>query len=197
MADVIHGNTGSAIGAIIANVGFVEQFGTVRDANDAIALDAQYIAIWGGVQSAATVAEVLISPQILDKMGRKALMYTLTINVVIVSLVQEDELTSVDHPRACFQRLEGVYGSQIVCWAWNWITRALCHDLHVRDRHVPVAWGPPQRFFSFVRPGPVYQRYCHTDSQYQDTTRLSTGVLLGVCHRRGLDSRVHVLAPGS
>ena len=50
-----------------------------------MSLDAQYIAIWGGVQSAATVAGVVISPFVLDKLGRKALMYTLTSNVIIVS----------------------------------------------------------------------------------------------------------------
>ncbi len=46
-------------GNIIANQGFIQQFGTVITSTGAIALDPYHIAMWGGIQQGATVFALL------------------------------------------------------------------------------------------------------------------------------------------
>jgi MFS family permease len=80
------GYAGAAIGNIVANPGFIQQFGTVLNVETgALELEAQHVSAWGAAQQVAQIAFQLSSPFVVDRYGRKIAMYGLTINVIIVS----------------------------------------------------------------------------------------------------------------
>jgi MFS family permease len=81
------GYAGSAIGNIVANPGFIQVFGTVRNpTTGALELKAEHVSAWGAAQQVAQIVFQLISPFVIDRFGRKMAMYGLTLNVIIVSL---------------------------------------------------------------------------------------------------------------
>lgn len=69
-------------------VGFIEQFGTVRDpTTGTLSLDAQYVSFWGGFYYVAQVVFQALSPFVTDRYGRKAAMWALCGFMLIVSTV--------------------------------------------------------------------------------------------------------------
>ncbi|WVW83142.1 hypothetical protein I302_105160 [Kwoniella bestiolae CBS 10118] len=87
------GYCGSAIGNIVANPGFLEQFGTVRSATGALSLDAHYVSTWGAVQQVGQIVFQVLAPFVVDRFGRKVAMYALTffmLLAIILEIVAKD-----------------------------------------------------------------------------------------------------------
>ena len=78
-------------GGIIANKGFIKQFGTVFTGGKQ-ALDTNYVAAWGGIQSAGQVLGMCTLNFLSDALGRKAAFYTLLL-ILIISLIIESVST--------------------------------------------------------------------------------------------------------
>jgi hypothetical protein len=66
-------------------VGFVNQFGTIRDATGALALDAQYVGAWNGSNFGSQVLFQLLSPFTANLFGIRFNMYCFTSLIVLVS----------------------------------------------------------------------------------------------------------------
>lgn len=75
-------------GSITANQGFINQFGTVRDAKGALTLDANQVGLWNGINFASQVVFQGISPLLASRFGLKFNMYCLT-GLVILAIVLE------------------------------------------------------------------------------------------------------------
>ncbi|RSL97228.1 hypothetical protein CDV31_013136 [Fusarium ambrosium] len=65
------------IGNIVANPGFVEQFGTIRDGNGKVALDSPILSAWASVGNVGQIIGMVSLPFLSGQLGRKAAMYAL------------------------------------------------------------------------------------------------------------------------
>lgn len=72
-------------GNIIANQGFINQFGTKHDAKGNLALNAVHVGAWAGINLGSQVLTQLISPFIAQRFGLKFNLYTLTVLIIVVS----------------------------------------------------------------------------------------------------------------
>ncbi|WWC88371.1 uncharacterized protein L201_003282 [Kwoniella dendrophila CBS 6074] len=89
---VMNGYQDSLPGGLLANIGFVNQFGTIPDGEGGVALDAQHISVWSGVAYVAQFVGCLAGGTISDRFGRKAGMYALTLGYglgIIVEMVSK------------------------------------------------------------------------------------------------------------
>ncbi|WVW79665.1 hypothetical protein I302_101634 [Kwoniella bestiolae CBS 10118] len=90
---VMNGYQDSLPGGLLANAGFIKQFGTISDGEGGMALDAQHISVWSGVAYVAQFVGCLLGGVISDRFGRKIGMHALTLGYalgVIVEMVAKD-----------------------------------------------------------------------------------------------------------
>lgn len=113
------GYCSNAVGNIVANPGFIAQFGTVTNADGVLELAATHVSLWSGFQYVGQVVFQAISPFISDRFGRRIAMYTLNGLMLIVSRVSVplkgyDSMANETgrHPRNCRSRLASVPGGQ-------------------------------------------------------------------------------------
>lgn len=71
-------------GSISANTSFVQTFGTV-ELHGTKQLNAQYVAAWGGIQSAGQIVGEIVGGFTSDRFGRKFNMYVLASAMTMVS----------------------------------------------------------------------------------------------------------------
>ena len=67
-------------------IGFISQFGTVRDSAGVLTLNALYVSLWNGTNFASQVVFQLASPFMADKFGLKLNMYCFTLLIVLVRI---------------------------------------------------------------------------------------------------------------
>jgi hypothetical protein len=80
------GYANSVIGSIVANRGFINQYGTVRDPKTgALALNATHIALWGALYFVSAVCIQSVAPTTADRYGRKFNMWGITFFITLVS----------------------------------------------------------------------------------------------------------------
>lgn len=80
------GYANSVIGSIVANQGFINQYGTIKDpATGKLALNATHIALWGALYFVTCIAIQLVAPTTADRYGRKFNMWGITVFIGIVS----------------------------------------------------------------------------------------------------------------
>lgn len=84
------GYCSNAVGNIVANPGFIQQFGTVTNAAGQLELAATHVSLWSGFQYVGQVVFQAISPLISDKFGRRVAMYVLNGLMLIVSVFRHD-----------------------------------------------------------------------------------------------------------
>ncbi|KAH8080079.1 general substrate transporter [Filobasidium floriforme] len=81
-------------GSIIVNQGFIDQFGTVRNAETGkLELNAVHVSIWGGTNFAVQVLLQMLSPITADRFGLRPNMYIFTffmLLAIIVEIVAKD-----------------------------------------------------------------------------------------------------------
>lgn len=77
--NTIYSNTrfNRLIGNIVANPGFVEQFGTIRDANGNTALASPILSAWASIGNVGQIVGMVSLPFLSGRLGRKSAMYTL------------------------------------------------------------------------------------------------------------------------
>jgi MFS family permease len=63
------------VGNIIANPGFIRQFG--KEINGEYALVAKDVSTWGAVQQCGQIFTQFVSPWFIDRYGRKSVMFAL------------------------------------------------------------------------------------------------------------------------
>ncbi|ORY35933.1 general substrate transporter [Naematelia encephala] len=88
LAGMYIGYTLSAPGNIVANPGFINQFGTVRDATGALALNAKYVSLWSGFNYVSQIFSQAVSPIIGDRFGRRINMYLFTFSMILAIIVE-------------------------------------------------------------------------------------------------------------
>ncbi len=81
------GYTDSAVGAVVANKGFMQVFGTIGESGK-LALNAQHVAIWGALQMVSSIVTRPFVSIIVDRWGRKPAMYVLLFSMLIVSVLE-------------------------------------------------------------------------------------------------------------
>ncbi|WVQ63618.1 uncharacterized protein L199_001771 [Kwoniella botswanensis] len=90
---VMNGYQDSLPGGLLANLGFIKQFGTISDGAGGVALDAQHISVWSGIAYVAQFTGCLLGGVISDRFGRKTGMHALTLGYglgVIVEMVAKN-----------------------------------------------------------------------------------------------------------
>ncbi|KAM0754628.1 general substrate transporter [Meredithblackwellia eburnea MCA 4105] len=75
-------------GSIIVNKGFIKQFGTVKSSAGVLSLNAQYVSVWGGMQSVGQVIGMTTLNFLSDKAGRKKTLYAIWICMVASVLAE-------------------------------------------------------------------------------------------------------------
>jgi MFS family permease len=80
------GYANSVIGSIVANRGFIAQYGTVKDPKTGkLALNATHIALWGALYFVTAVLIQTVGPYCADRFGRKFNMWAITFFITLVS----------------------------------------------------------------------------------------------------------------
>jgi MFS family permease len=77
--------------------GFVQQFGTVIDAQGELQLNAQYVGLWSAINFVSQVIFQFLSPFTANRFGLKANMYTFTALITLVSLCPGQTLIKLTH----------------------------------------------------------------------------------------------------
>lgn len=112
----------SITGSIIANKGFIRQFGTAHNRAGALILDANVLAVWGGIQSLGQGLGMLTMHFIADGFGRKIAFLTiwtaLLVGVCFESFGKTWQLWLVaklfsGYAVGCIQFMNGLYMSEI------------------------------------------------------------------------------------
>jgi MFS family permease len=81
------GYANSVIGSIVANQGFIDQYGTVRDPQTGkLALNATHISLWGALYFVTAICIQTVAPYTADRFGRKFNMWGITFFITVVSL---------------------------------------------------------------------------------------------------------------
>lgn len=79
------GYANAVIGSIIANRGFIQQYGTVRNKRTgALELSATHIALWGALYFVSAVLIQTLGPYCADRFGRKFNMWAITFFITLV-----------------------------------------------------------------------------------------------------------------
>jgi hypothetical protein len=77
--------------------GFVQQFGTVIDAQGELQLNAQYVGLWSAINFVSQVIFQFLSPFTANRFGLKANMYTFTALITLVSHCPGQTLIKLTH----------------------------------------------------------------------------------------------------
>jgi hypothetical protein len=138
------GYANSVIGSIVANQGFIDQYGTVKDpVTGKLALNATYIALWGALYFVTCIAIQLVAPTTADRYGRKFNMWGITVFIGIVSSSLEHHLTrltrKVHHHSMLLQNLVGDTHRSNNCWICRWTDGDVVYGVHVRDRNAAIS----------------------------------------------------------
>ncbi|KAF2994970.1 hypothetical protein E8E13_003257 [Curvularia kusanoi] len=89
VAGLYAGYANSVIGSIVANQGFIEQYGTVKDPQTGkLALNATHISLWGALYFVTAICIQAIAPITADRFGRKFNMWGITFFITLSILVQ-------------------------------------------------------------------------------------------------------------
>jgi MFS family permease len=71
----------------VANQGFINQYGTVRDPQTGkLALNATHISLWGALYFVTAICIQAVAPYTADRFGRKFNMWGITFFITAVSL---------------------------------------------------------------------------------------------------------------
>lgn len=71
--------------------GFINQFGTIRDAEGNLQVNAQHVGLWAAINFVSQVVFQLISPFSANRFGLKINMYIFTAMITVVSpLLSQD-----------------------------------------------------------------------------------------------------------
>lgn len=80
------GYANSVIGSIVANQGFINQYGTVKDPKTGkLALNATHISLWGALYFVTAICIQSVAPITADRFGRKFNMWGITFFITLVS----------------------------------------------------------------------------------------------------------------
>ncbi|WVQ68182.1 uncharacterized protein L199_006388 [Kwoniella botswanensis] len=75
-------------GSIIAQAAFIKQFGTIVNATTgALELDALHVSAWSACQNGAQIFGMLTGPAISDRFGRKAVMWILSLGLILATVL--------------------------------------------------------------------------------------------------------------
>ncbi|KAH7353178.1 general substrate transporter [Pyrenochaeta sp. MPI-SDFR-AT-0127] len=89
VAGLYAGYANSVIGSIVANRGFINQYGTVRDPRTGVlALNATHIALWGALYFVSAVCIQTLAPYTADRFGRKFNMWGITFFITVSIILQ-------------------------------------------------------------------------------------------------------------
>ncbi|RSH82354.1 uncharacterized protein EHS24_007321 [Apiotrichum porosum] len=89
LAAMYIGYTVSTPGNVVANQGFINQFGTVHNAQTgALELNASHISLWAGFSYVAQITTQILSPISGDRYGRRFNMYCFTMAMVIAIILE-------------------------------------------------------------------------------------------------------------
>ncbi|KAM0335047.1 hypothetical protein ACHAQA_000081 [Verticillium albo-atrum] len=89
LAGMYAGYANSVIGGIIANQGFIDQFGTTKDPETGkLALDPQHISLWAAIYFISAILVQSVAPITADKFGRKFNMWAVTFFLTASIVVQ-------------------------------------------------------------------------------------------------------------
>ncbi|KAF2021571.1 general substrate transporter [Aaosphaeria arxii CBS 175.79] len=89
VAGLYAGYANAVIGSIVANQGFINQYGTVKNPKTGkIALSATHIALWGAIYFVTAISIQTIGPMTADRFGRKFNMWLITLFITLVSTLQ-------------------------------------------------------------------------------------------------------------
>lgn len=83
-------------GSIIANKGFIRQFGTVRSATGVLSLDPKHVSVWGGIQSVGQVVGMTSLSFVSDRFGRKKTLGVIWF-IMAMSVLAETLATNFAH----------------------------------------------------------------------------------------------------
>jgi hypothetical protein len=152
------GYANSVIGSIVANQGFINQYGTVRDpATGKLALNATHIALWGAVYFVTCIMIQVIAPTTADRFGRKFNMWCITVFITTVRLIATLHISTltgeVYHHSVLLQDLVGDSYRTVDRWMCRWVNGHILHGLHVRDRPSPIPWRATSGFLHGIRSG--------------------------------------------
>ncbi|KAJ9121876.1 hypothetical protein QFC24_004458 [Naganishia onofrii] len=89
VAAIFDGYCVTVPGSIIVSQGFIAVFGTIGSkADGTLALSAQHVSAWGGVQSAGQIIGMISGPLTSDYLGRKFNMFLLTGLLIIAAVLE-------------------------------------------------------------------------------------------------------------
>ncbi|KAH7039567.1 general substrate transporter [Microdochium trichocladiopsis] len=89
VAALYAGYANSVVGSIVANQGFIDYFGSTRDpATGKLALNPQYVSLWGAIYSIAQILIQVMAPWASDRFGRKLCMWLISLFIVISIIIQ-------------------------------------------------------------------------------------------------------------
>ena len=91
------GYANSVIGSIVANQGFINQYGTVKDPQTGkLALNATHISLWGALYFVTAICIQTVAHHTADRFGRKFNMWGITFFITLVGAVYHGPFTFVD-----------------------------------------------------------------------------------------------------
>ncbi|KAH7385141.1 general substrate transporter [Cadophora sp. MPI-SDFR-AT-0126] len=89
VAGMYAGYANSVIGSIVANQGFINQYGTVRDPKTGVlALNATHIALWGALYFVTAVCIQSVASTTADRFGRKFNMWAIAVFITTSIIIQ-------------------------------------------------------------------------------------------------------------
>ncbi|KAH6695908.1 general substrate transporter [Leptodontidium sp. MPI-SDFR-AT-0119] len=89
VAGMYAGYANSVIGSIVANQGFINQYGTVRDPKTGVlALNATHIALWGALYFVTAVCVQAVASTTADHFGRKFNMWAIAVFITTSIIIQ-------------------------------------------------------------------------------------------------------------
>ncbi|OAL57382.1 general substrate transporter [Pyrenochaeta sp. DS3sAY3a] len=89
VAGLYAGYANSVIGSIVANQGFINQYGTVKDPKTGkLALNATHISLWGALYFVTAICIQSVAPITADRFGRKFNMWGITFFITLSVLIQ-------------------------------------------------------------------------------------------------------------
>lgn len=84
-SDIFPGYCLTVPGLIAANRSYIDTFGTIIDEDGITQLNATYVSVWGGIQSAGQIVALITGGWTSDYLGRKFNLWYMSVLMVVVS----------------------------------------------------------------------------------------------------------------